>query len=91
MSSLGRHGRMRAQITTDIGQIVRRVREATAIPAAIGFGISTPAQAAAMAKLSDGVIVGSAIVKIIAEHGKDAVEPVAAYVREMKAAITESA
>ena len=90
VSSLGVTG-ARAEITTDIGQIVHRVREATAIPAAIGFGISTPAQAAAMAKLSDGVIVGSAIVKLIAEHGKDAVEPVAAYVRAMKAAIAESA
>ncbi|MFH1512429.1 MAG: tryptophan synthase subunit alpha [Bacillota bacterium] len=86
VSSLGVTG-MRARITTDVGEMVRRVREATELPVAIGFGISTPQQAADMAKQADGVIVGSAIVRLIAEHGRNAVEPVATYVRAMKAAI----
>ena len=64
-----------------------QIRKATDIPCAIGFGISTPEQAANMAKIADGVIVGSAIVKQIAEHKTASAEPVAAYVRSMKAAM----
>ena len=60
------------------------------IPCAVGFGISTPEQADAMAKHADGVIVGSAIVKLMARYGKDAVPYVRSYVREMKAAVTEN-
>ena len=56
-------------------------------PAAVGFGISTPEQAKNMAQKADGVIVGSAIVKLIAQYGRDAVQPVAEYVRQMKDAI----
>jgi len=89
VSSLGVTG-ARAEITTDIGAIVQKIRGATTIPVAVGFGISTEQQAAQMAKLADGVIVGSAIVKLIEQHGRDAVSPVAEYVRKMKAAITES-
>ena len=89
VSSLGVTG-TRSEITTDIGEMVRRIREVTNIPAAIGFGISTPEQAKVMAQKTDGVIVGSAIVKLIAEHGRDAVEPVKEYVRGMKAAIISS-
>jgi tryptophan synthase alpha chain len=63
------------------------VRKASGIPCAIGFGISTPAQAAEMAALSDGAIVGSAIVHIIAEHGAESEAPVRAYVRAMKDAL----
>ncbi len=88
VSSLGVTG-ARAEITADIGGMVRRIREVTRIPAAIGFGIATPAQAAAMAKLADGVIVGSAIVQLIARHGQNAPGPVAAFVKEMKDAILE--
>ncbi len=88
VSSLGVTG-ARSEITADLGGMVRRIREATSIPAAIGFGISTPAQAAAMAQLADGVIVGSAIVQRIAEHGRNAVEPVAAFVKELKDAIQD--
>lgn len=87
VSSLGVTG-MRSRITTDVGEMVRRIRGATDIPVAIGFGISTPQQAKDMANKADGVIVGSAIVKLIAEHGRDAVKPVADYVREIKAAIS---
>lgn len=86
VSSLGVTG-MRDVITTDIGAMVRLVKEAKDIPAAVGFGISNPEQARKMAAQSDGVIVGSAIVRMIAEHGRDAVEPVAEYVREMKDAV----
>lgn len=86
VSSLGVTG-VRSQITTDIGGIVRLVRENTRIPCAVGFGISTPAQATEMAALSDGAIVGSAIVKLVAQYGKDAVPYVADYVRSMKDAL----
>lgn len=86
VSSLGVTG-TRSEITTDLSAIVKVVRDNTSVPCAIGFGISTPAQAAAMASISDGAIVGSAIVKIIAKYGKEAPEHVAKYVREMKEAL----
>lgn len=82
VSSLGVTG-VRSEITTDIGSIVRVIRENTTTPCAVGFGISTPEQAAKMAGASDGAIVGSAIVKLIAQHGRDASGPVGDYVREM--------
>ncbi len=69
VSSLGVTG-MRTQINTNIGQLIQNVKQVSDIPCAIGFGISNPQQAAEMAKLSDGVICGSAIVKIVAEYGK---------------------
>ena len=83
VSSMGVTG-VRSEITTDIGAMVKLVRANTAIPCAVGFGISTPAQAKKMAGLSDGAIVGSAIVRLIAEHGKDAPESVYEYVKAMK-------
>ncbi len=86
VSSLGVTG-VRGQITTDVGAMVRRIRAVTDVPAAVGFGISTPAQAAAMAKQADGVIVGSAIVRLIERYGRDAAGPVGEYVRAMKAAL----
>ena len=86
VSSLGVTG-MRSDITTDIGGMVKIVRENTDLPCAVGFGISTPAQAAEMASLSDGAIVGSAIVSLIGKHGKDAVKPAGDYIREMAAAV----
>lgn len=86
VSSLGVTG-VRGEIKTDLAAITAAVRDAAHIPCAIGFGISTPAQAADMAKYADGVIVGSAIIKLIAAHGKDAAPYVAAYVAEMKNAI----
>lgn len=86
VSSLGVTG-VRSKITTDIAGMVELVREATDVPCAVGFGISTPEQAAAMAAKSDGAIVGSAIVKILAEHGEDAVPYVADYVRAMAEAV----
>ena len=86
VSSLGVTG-TRKEITTDLASIIRVVREATDLPCAIGFGISTPAQAKEMAALSDGAIVGSAIVRLIETYGKDAAPHVGAFVREMKEAI----
>ena len=83
VSSMGVTG-VRSEITTDIGAMVKLVRENTTIPCAVGFGISTPEQAKRMADLSDGAIVGSAIVRLIAGHGKDAPEHVYEYVRSMK-------
>ena len=87
VSSMGVTG-VRNEITTDIGAMVKLVRENTRIPCAVGFGISTPGQAAKMAALSDGAIVGSAIVKLIAEHGRNAAAAVYEYVRSMKQGMT---
>jgi len=67
--------------------MVRLVKEVKDIPCAIGFGISNPEQAKKMAAISDGVIVGSAIVKIIEDYGTDCVPHVVKFVREMKQAI----
>ena len=86
VSSLGVTG-VRSEIKTDLASIAEVVRQNTDIPCAIGFGISTPEQAKKMADLSDGAIVGSAIGKIIAQHGKNAAGPVGEYVKQMKAAM----
>lgn len=86
VSSLGVTG-TRSEITTDLGAIIQVVRENTSVPCAIGFGISTPEQAKKMAALSDGAIVGSAIIKLLEQFGKDAPERIADYVREMKGAV----
>lgn len=85
VSSLGVTG-VRQNITTDVGAMVELVRRANPeIPCAIGFGISTPEQAAKMAGYADGVIVGSAIVRQIGEYGTEAESHVADYVAAMKA------
>lgn len=86
VSSMGVTG-VRSEIKTDISEMVGLVKSVSDIPCAIGFGISTPEQAKEMAAVSDGVIVGSAIVKIIAQYGRDCVKPVTEYVRSMKQAI----
>lgn len=88
VSSMGVTG-VRSEITTNIGEMVRMVKEVRDIPCAIGFGISTPEQARTMAQYADGVIVGSAIVKMVAQYGRDCLEPVADYVKKMKAAVTK--
>ena len=87
VSSLGVTG-VRTEITTDVGAMTKLVRENSDIPCAIGFGISTPEQAAKMSQSADGVIVGSAIVRIVGENGRDSIEPVRDYVKSMKAAIS---
>ena len=83
VSSLGVTG-MRSEIKTDLASIVEAIRRNTEIPCAIGFGISTPEQARRMTDFADGAIVGSAIVRIVAEHGRDSVPYVAEYVRRMR-------
>lgn len=88
VSSLGVTG-VRTEISTGIADLIAVVKKVKDIPCAIGFGISTPEQAKKMADISDGAIVGSAIVKIIAEHGKDSVSYVRDYVSEMKRAVAE--
>ena len=87
VSSLGVTG-VRSEIKTDLSSILKVVREHTDVPCAIGFGISAPEQAEKMARIADGVIVGCAIIKLLAAHGRDAAEPVGDYVRSMKEAIT---
>ena len=86
VSSLGVTG-VRGEITTDLGSIVSVVRENTDIPCAIGFGISTPEQAKKMAGYADGVIVGSAVIKLLEKYGVEAPPHVEEYVRSMKDAI----
>ena len=88
VSSLGVTGE-RSSINTDLSDIVRTIRENTSVPVAVGFGISTPEQARAMASLSDGAIVGSAIVRLLEKHGKDAPEYIGEYVKSMKDAIRD--
>jgi tryptophan synthase alpha chain len=88
VSSLGVTG-IRRDINTDLASIAASVREAADLPLAVGFGIHTPAQAAAVGKIADGVIVGSAIVRIIEDHGPDAGPPLYRYVKDMKEAITQ--
>lgn len=89
VSSLGVTG-VRTEISTDIAGLIAMVKEVKDIPCAIGFGISTPEQAKKMAGISDGAIVGSAIVKIIAEHGENSVPYVRDYVASMKQAVLQA-
>ena len=86
VSSLGVTG-VRSEITTNISKLVSVIRENTDIPCAVGFGISTPEQAAQMAQHADGVIVGSAIVRQIAVHGRDSAAPAGEFTAKMKAAL----
>jgi tryptophan synthase alpha chain len=90
VSSMGVTG-MRRDIRTDLPSMVRAIRDVTDVPCAIGFGINTPEQAKKMAGIADGVIVGSAIVKIVEQKGKDAAPEIADYVRKMKEAAEEAA
>lgn len=89
VSSMGVTG-VRSNIETDISSIISSVREVTDIPAAVGFGISTPEQARTMAAVSDGAIVGSAIVKLIETYRDRAADPVASYVKSMKDAVKQA-
>ena len=82
VSSLGVTG-TRSEITTDLGSIVKVIKENSNVPCAIGFGISTPEQAKKMSSISDGAIVGSAIIKLLAQYGKDAPDYVYDYVKSM--------
>lgn len=88
VSSLGVTG-TRSEITTDLASIVKVVRDHTDIPCAIGFGISAPEQARQMAEISDGAIVGSAIIKLLEKYGKDSPKYIGEYVKMMKEAIAD--
>ena len=86
VSSLGVTG-VRSEIKTDLSSIVKVIRDNTSLPCAIGFGISTPEQAKKMADISDGAIVGSAIIKLLEKYGTDAPKYIGEYVRSMKDAL----
>lgn len=88
VSSMGVTG-VRNEITTNISEMIKLVKEEKDMPCAIGFGISTPEQAKEMAQYADGVIVGSAIVKLAAQYGSNCINPIADYVKKMKAAILD--
>lgn len=83
VSSLGVTG-MRSEIKTDLEGIISDILDVSDVPVAVGFGINTPQQAEDISKIADGVIVGSAIVKIIADHGENASEALKEYVSSMK-------
>ena len=83
VSSMGVTG-VRSEITTDVSSIVEEIRKSTDIPVAVGFGISTPEQVAHYSAIADGVIVGSAIVNIIAQESEQAHEHLRAYIQSMK-------
>jgi tryptophan synthase alpha chain len=86
VSSMGVTG-VRSEISANLSEIVGEIRAVSNVPAAVGFGINTTEQAAEIAKTADGVIVGSAIVKIIEKYGGGAGDYIYAYVKEMKEAI----
>ncbi|MBP5528920.1 MAG: tryptophan synthase subunit alpha [Lachnospiraceae bacterium] len=86
VSSLGVTG-TRTEINTDLDSIVKIIRENTSVPCAIGFGISTPEQAKKMASISDGAIVGSAIIKIMEKYGKESPAYVGEYIKSMTDAL----
>ncbi|MDR0837467.1 MAG: tryptophan synthase subunit alpha [Propionibacteriaceae bacterium] len=86
VSSLGVTG-VRSEITTDLGAIVRAIKAHTDTPVAVGFGVHSPEQAAQIGAVADGVIVGSKIVSLIAEHGEDSAERLRDYARQMKEAL----
>lgn len=88
VSSLGVTG-TREEIKTDLESITKAIREVTDTPVAIGFGINTPEQAKKYSHIADGIIVGSAIVKIVAEYGQNAPIKVYEYVKSMKDAISQ--
>ena len=83
VSSLGVTG-VRDTIQTDVGSMIEKVREVSHIPCAVGFGISTPEQARNMAAVSNGVIIGSAIVRLIGESGRESVGPVTEFLTNIK-------
>lgn len=86
VSSMGVTG-VRQEISTDVGEMVELAKIVNDIPCAVGFGISTPEQASQMAQVADGAIVGSAIVKIVEQHGQDCVPYVTEYVQKMVQAV----
>ncbi|MDR1571211.1 MAG: tryptophan synthase subunit alpha [Clostridiales Family XIII bacterium] len=86
VSSMGVTG-ARDEIDPGVQARVSEIKRCADIPVAVGFGIHSPSQAAELSRFADGVIVGSAIVDIIARNGESAAGPLADYVRLMKAAM----
>lgn len=86
VSSMGVTG-VRNEITTDIAEMAAQIRAVSDTPIAVGFGISTPEQAKKYSETADGVIVGSAIVKLIAAHSENAGGAIYEYVKSMVDAI----
>jgi tryptophan synthase alpha chain len=76
--------------TASIAEAVAKLKAATTLPVAVGFGVRTPEQAAAIGKVADGVVVGSAIVELVGKHGKDAPGPVREYIASLKSAMLEA-
>jgi tryptophan synthase alpha chain len=76
--------------TASIEEAVKKLKAATTLPVAVGFGVRTPEQAAAIGKVADGVVVGSAIVELVGKYGKDAAGPVKAYITSLKTAMLEA-
>jgi tryptophan synthase alpha chain len=76
----------RSELPKELGDFVRHIRDFTDLPVCVGFGIGTPEVAKSVSKIADGVIVGSAIVKRIAERaekGEDPCEAVAAFIKSV--------
>ena len=90
ISSLG-NNKSRDELLSDIKHMVKLVREHTDLPCAVGIGISTPEQAKDVAAISDGAVVGSAILNIIAQYGKEAAPQVGSFVKSMKDAVNAGA
>ena len=88
VSSLGVTG-MRSEIKTDLPSILEAIRKVTKVPACVGFGIHSPEQAAKISEIADGVIVGSAIVKMAEQYGGHAAPHIGAYVHKMKESISK--
>lgn len=88
VSSLGVTG-TRSGFATDFDAFFGEIQRHATVPTAVGFGISTPEQAKALAHYADGIIVGSAVVDLVAKHGKGAAAPVGAFVKALKDAIKE--
>jgi len=88
VSSMGVTG-VRQEFGNEVRDMIKLVKEAREIPCAIGFGISTPEQAVEMAHISDGIIVGSAIVKIVEKYGMECIPHVVEFVRIMKNAVAK--
>ncbi len=86
VSSMGVTG-VRTEIKTDLQSILSSVKKVTSVPACVGFGIHSPEQAKKISQISDGVIVGSAIIKIIRQYGETADKHIYDYVKTMKSSI----
>ncbi|KQN93447.1 tryptophan synthase subunit alpha [Sphingomonas sp. Leaf231] len=89
VSVAGITGKQQAQ-QASIEDAVGRLKRATDLPVAVGFGVRTPDQARAIGRVADGVVVGSAIVEIVAEHGAAAAAPVTAYIKTLAAAVADA-